>query len=126
MFKFSSKVKYAIIGLYDIIIFGKNKPVSLSVIIKRNKVPKAYMERILAELVKNKVLKSIKGMNGGFIINTKLRNLSLYKIYQIFNSNGSNDFKNIKNEKIISLINNINNTIDSNLISELKSIDLII
>lgn len=126
MFKFSSKIKYAIIGLCDINMHSKNKPVSLTGIIRRQKVSKSYMERILSQLVKHKVLKSVQGIKGGFVLNKRNGNISLLKIYEIFNNKDikKNDFLEIKNKKIRAILVGLDILLNKKTIEMLKSIKL--
>ncbi len=126
MFKFSSKIKYAIIGLCDINMHSKDKPVSLTGIVRRQKVSKSYMERILSQLVKHKVLKSIQGVKGGFGVNKRNGNISLLKIYEIFNSKDikKNNFLEIRNKKIRAVLMGLDILLNKKTIEMLKNIKL--
>ncbi|MDD5065961.1 MAG: Rrf2 family transcriptional regulator [bacterium] len=84
MYKLSSKIIYALIGLMDIILYGEEKPVPVSQIARRQKISKIYMERIFSILVKAKIVKSIKGKKGGFILLRQPSHITLYKLVKIF------------------------------------------
>lgn len=119
-------MKYALIGLSDIAYYSKNKPVSLSDIVRRNKVPKSYMERILALLVKNRILKSIKGVKGGFIIDNRSSNLTYLRLYDIISQNPKKESvcSDIKNKRMQSILLKIDNSIEKNVKEAYKQIKL--
>jgi len=126
LFKLSSKIKYAIIGFCDIYTSGKIKPVSLSDLVRRQKVPRPYMERIMSQLVKNRVLNSIKGAKGGFKINQRNKDITLFRIYEIFKGpevSGDKTGK-IGNEKSGIVLKNLELGIDKKMIELFKSIKL--
>lgn len=103
MFNLSSKLIYALIGLIYILQNNKNKPISIFQISRQEKISKIYLERIFHLLVKNKILKSIKGSKGGFILNTRIEEINLLKLVKILNTKKEKEllFKNKSTEKIL-------------------------
>jgi Rrf2 family transcriptional regulator, cysteine metabolism repressor len=64
--KFSTKAEY---GLRAIIHVAKStEPVSLASIAKKEKLSLPYLERIFSVLKKNNIVKSYKGVNGGYVL----------------------------------------------------------
>lgn len=126
MFKFSSKIKYGLIGLCDIVLYGRRKSVPLSDIIRRERVPKIYMERILSELVKGGVLKSKKGAKGGFALNKRQKDISLYNIYEIFSGGGEKEdgLQSLKNKKVKMMLEKTKTSADEQIIRVLRSFKL--
>ena len=66
-------------------IYKKNKLVNLSELIKETKLPKRFLARIAADLVKSKLLISREGKNGGYLISENIKTISLYDYLKIFN-----------------------------------------
>lgn len=124
MYKFSAKIKYALIGLSDIIIYGKKTFVPLSDIVRREKVPRVYMERLLAKLVKGGIIRSKKGSQGGFSLNKKLEDISMYKLYTIFHPDieKKEDFQYLKNKKVQLIMEKMSNSINTQIADILRKI----
>ena len=58
--------------------------VRLSDLIKATQLPQRFLARIAAELVKNGLLTSKEGKNGGYQISSKIKTFSLYDYLSIF------------------------------------------
>jgi len=65
-------------------IYKKNSLVRLSDLIKATQLPQRFLARIAAELVKNGLLISKEGKNGGYLITPKIQTISLYDYLLIF------------------------------------------
>ena len=65
-------------------IYKKNALVKLSNLIKETGLPQRFLARIAAELVKNGLLISREGKNGGYLVSPKIKNISLYDYLSIF------------------------------------------
>lgn len=65
-------------------LYKKNSLVNLSTLIKETKLPRRFLARIAAELVKNKLLISREGKNGGYLITKKVAKVSLKEYLEIF------------------------------------------
>jgi len=125
LFKLPAKIRYALIALYDIILYGKKKPTPLSDIVRREKVPKVYVERILSELVKAGVLKSVKGAKGGFALNKRHKDISLYRLYQIFLPSPENkDDLRAKNKRVETMLKKTKVILDEHVAHAMKNIKL--
>jgi len=57
---------------------------SVTTLNKSLKIPRAFLRKILQALQKNKVLRSIKGNNGGFILNKSTDKIFLIDLVKIF------------------------------------------
>ena len=78
--KLSSKGRYAVMALADLAKFDPNEPVSLRDISLRQGISLVYLEQLFLKLKKNKIVKSIRGNRGGYILN---RNASEIKISDV-------------------------------------------
>ena len=79
--KLSSKGRYAVMALADLAKFDPNEPVSLRDISLRQGISLVYLEQLFLKLKKNKIVNSIRGNKGGYILN---RNASEIKISEVF------------------------------------------
>jgi len=81
---FSRSCEYALQAILYITLHSQNgNSVGLKQISKSQKVPLHFLSKILQQLVKHKILKSVKGPNGGFSLNASPAKLRLIKIVQI-------------------------------------------
>ncbi|MDO9594039.1 MAG: Rrf2 family transcriptional regulator [Lutibacter sp.] len=62
----SKRVKYAIKTLLFLYENGDEKPISAKIISENEKIPYKFLENILRELRQNKILKSVRGAEGGY------------------------------------------------------------
>ncbi len=81
--KLTSKGRYAVMALVDLARFDNINPVSLRDISLRQGISLDYLEQIFAKLKKNEIVKSIRGTQGGYILN---RNPNDIKLTNIFNA----------------------------------------
>ena len=79
--KLSSKGRYAVMALADLAKFNSNEPVSLRDISLRQGISLVYLEQLFFKLKKNKIVNSIRGKKGGYVLN---KNASEIKISEIF------------------------------------------
>ncbi len=110
--------------LCDIILYSRKNSVPLSDIVRRERIPKVYIKRILSELVKAGILKSRKGARGGFLLNKRPKDISIYTLYEIFSSGAGEktDLIKVKNKKVGILLEETRDSVDKQFIDILKSI----
>ena len=68
-------------ALADMSNFPRKKPVSLRDISLRQSISLLYLEQIFLRLKKNNLVKSIRGINGGYILNKDPREIKLSEIF---------------------------------------------
>ena len=68
-------------ALADLAKFDANEPVSLRDISLRQGISLLYLEQLFLKLKKNKIVKSVRGNKGGYILN---RNAAEIKISEVF------------------------------------------
>lgn len=68
--KISTRGRYGIKAMVDLAINSKNnKCVSLKSIAQRQGIPENYLEQLMSILKKAEVIKSVRGVQGGYILN---------------------------------------------------------
>ena len=77
----NKKFLHAIEAVLDISIHSSHTPASAKEITKRQCIPSRYLEKILQELVRQKILKGTRGPNGGYALGREKRNIFLIDIY---------------------------------------------
>ena len=77
----NKKFLHAIEAVLDISIHSSHMPASAKEITKRQGIPPRYLEKILQELVRQKILKGTRGPNGGYALGREKRNIFLIDIY---------------------------------------------
>lgn len=81
---FSKTCQYGIQGvLYIALNSSDSKPIGLKEIAKSQNLPAHFLGKILQLLAKKKVIKSIKGPNGGFYLSKPASKIKLIDIYDV-------------------------------------------
>ena len=81
LMKLTSKGRYAVMALVDIAKFDSINPVSLRDISLRQGISIDYLEQIFSKLKKYEIVKSIRGIQGGYILNRKPSEIKLNNIF---------------------------------------------
>ena len=79
--KLTTKGRYAVMALADIAKFDSSNPVSLRDISLRQGISLLYLEQIFSKLKKNNIVKSIRGVNGGYILTSNPDQIKLSNIF---------------------------------------------
>ena len=77
----NKKFLHAIEAILDISVHSSHNPASAKEITKRQGIPSRYLEKILQELVRQKILKGTRGPNGGYALGKEKRNIFLIDNY---------------------------------------------
>ena len=85
--KLTAKGRYAVMALADIAAFDKQNPVSLRDISLRQNISLVYLEQIFSKLKKNNIVKSIRGVNGGYILNEEPEKIKISNIFLAVDEN---------------------------------------
>ena len=103
---FNKKFLHAIEAVLDISIYSSHSPTRAREITKRQGIPSRYLEKILQELVRQKILKGTRGPNGGYTLGKEKRNIYLIDIYNaILVIEENNKKKDIESEIRSKIIN---------------------
>ena len=79
--KLTSKGRYAVMALVDLARFDNINPVSLRDISLRQGISLDYLEQIFSKLKKNNIVKSIRGTQGGYVLNKNPNDIKLTNIF---------------------------------------------
>ena len=79
--KLNSKGRYAVMALADLAKFNSQNPVSLRDISLRQGISLDYLEQIFLKLKKNNIVKSVRGINGGYILTKNPNQIKLANIF---------------------------------------------
>ena len=79
--KLTSKGRYAVMALVDLARFDNINPVSLRDISLRQGISLDYLEQIFSKLKKNEIVKSIRGIQGGYVLNKNPNDIKLTNIF---------------------------------------------
>ena len=78
--KLTSKGRYAVMALADLAKFNSIYPISLRDISLRQGISLHFLEQIFSKLKKHSIVKSIRGSNGGYILNKEPSEIKLANI----------------------------------------------
>jgi len=79
--KLTTKGRYAVMALADLANFDNGAPVPLRDISLRQGISLLYLEQIFSKLKKNNIVKSTRGVNGGYILTTNPDQIKLSNIF---------------------------------------------
>lgn len=75
--KLSTKGRYGLRAFVDLAVYSEKEPVSLSNIACRQDISLSYLEQLIAKLKKAGLVKSIRGVNGGYILAKPIEEISV-------------------------------------------------
>ena len=79
--KLTSKGRYAVMALVDLARFDNVDPVSLRDISLRQGISLDYLEQIFSKLRKKEIVQSVRGTQGGYILNGNAKDIKLTNIF---------------------------------------------
>ena len=79
--KLTSKGRYAVMALADLASFSQQNPVSLRDISLRQNISLVYLEQIFFKLKKKNIVKSTRGVNGGYVLSDEPGKIKLSNIF---------------------------------------------
>lgn len=77
----TKKTEYALRALYEISVNGNGKPISRRVISQNQLISEHFLEKILIDLFKAGITRSVRGPGGGFILNKKESDITVWDVY---------------------------------------------
>ena len=78
--KLNTKGRYAVMAMADLALFKDNGPTNLTDISLRQNISLAYLEQIFLKLKNNKLVRSSRGANGGYILEKPASEIRLSNI----------------------------------------------
>ena len=83
--KLTTKGRYAVMALADLANFDEGKPVPLRDISLRQGISLLYLEQIFSKLKKNNIVRSIRGVNGGYVLRSTPDEIKIATIFSAVN-----------------------------------------
>ena len=80
--KLTSKGRYAVMALVDLARFNSINPVSLRDISLRQGISLDYLVQIFSKLRKKEIVQSVRGIQGGYILKKKTKDIKLTNIFE--------------------------------------------
>ena len=78
--KLTNKGRYAVMAMADLASNAKDSPISLTEISLRQNISLAYLEQIFLKLKNNKLVRSSRGANGGYVLEKPASEIKLSNI----------------------------------------------
>ena len=76
----STKGRYALRLMIDIATYSNGNPVSLKDVSARQDISLKYLEQVVSLLVKGRLLMSVRGNNGGYMLTKEIASYNTYEI----------------------------------------------
>ena len=78
----TTKGRYAVTAMLDLASNESTRPVTLDMISQRQSISLSYLEQLFAKLRKAKLVKSVRGPGGGYLLNVNADEVSLTQIIE--------------------------------------------
>lgn len=82
MLKFSKKLEYALISIFEMSDRNGREPVTTKTIANRYHIPQEILGKVLQTLAKSGLITSIQGVKGGYKLNEKLSDLKILQVVE--------------------------------------------
>ena len=80
--KFSKKCRYGVTALIDLAMHSRDTHVSLGSIAERNQISPQYLEQVFASLRRARIVRSVKGSQGGYLLKYPSSSITVASIIQ--------------------------------------------
>ncbi|KOF56100.1 MULTISPECIES: RrF2 family transcriptional regulator [Clostridium] len=81
--KLSTKGRYGVKAMVDLALHCNSEPVSIKSISERQAISEAYLEQLFAPLRKAKLIKSIRGAQGGYVLGKDPKDIFISDILDV-------------------------------------------
>ena len=78
--KLTTKGRYAVMAMADLASYQNGKPVSLNDISLRQNISLSYLEQLFSKLKNGKLVKSVRGPSGGYVLDKNPKEIRLSNI----------------------------------------------
>ena len=79
---FSKKSRYGLRALIDLSVYSKESHVALAAIAERNSISPQYLEQVFASLRRARIVRSVKGSQGGYLLNYPADKITVSQIVE--------------------------------------------
>ncbi len=81
--KLSTKGRYGVKAMVDLAINYGKEPVSIKSISSRQNISEYYLEQLFSVLRKSGLIKSVRGANGGYILDKAPVDITVYEVLEV-------------------------------------------
>ncbi len=81
--KLSTKGRYGVKAMVDLAINYGEQPVSIKSISERQNISEYYLEQLFSSLRRAKLIKSVRGAQGGYILNKKPEEITIQDVLDV-------------------------------------------
>lgn len=81
--KLSTKGRYGVKAMVDLAINYGEQPISIKSISERQSISEYYLEQLFSSLRKAKLIKSVRGAQGGYILNRAPEEITIYDVINV-------------------------------------------
>ncbi|MBC5688381.1 Rrf2 family transcriptional regulator [Mediterraneibacter sp. NSJ-55] len=85
--KLSKKTRYGLHALIDLVIHAKTEQIALNSIAQRNSISEQYLEQVFSALRRARIVKSVKGAQGGYFLEKDPSDITVSEIVEILEGN---------------------------------------
>ena len=78
--KLTTKGRYAVMAMADLASYNEKRPISLTEISIRQNISLSYLEQLFLKLKNKNLVKSIRGSNGGYILDKPASEIKISNI----------------------------------------------
>jgi len=124
---FTKRTEYALRALIEIGSSEKDTPIKREDISRNQDISSQFLEQIFIPLTRSKIIKSVRGPGGGFILKKSSDDITIWDIFSSVEKTTKlyeNDTSNKGDLNILSKIQSVWDTIDSDLKSTMEGISL--
>ena len=81
--KLSTKGKYGLKAIFELSLHVNEGPVPVNVIASKQKIPEQYLEQIFSTLKKSQLITSVRGAQGGYLLNKNPNEITVGNVLTI-------------------------------------------
>lgn len=81
--KLSTKGKYGLKAIFELSLHVNEGPMPLNMIASKQKIPEQYLEQIFCTLKKSQLITSVRGAQGGYLLNKKPNEITVGDVLAI-------------------------------------------
>ena len=81
--KLSTKGNYGLKAIFELSLNANEGPMPLNMIASRQKIPEQYLEQIFCTLKKSKLITSVRGAQGGYLLNKEPKEITVGDVLTI-------------------------------------------
>ena len=81
--KISTKGRYGLRALVDLAVHDNGEPIALASIAQRQKLSLNYLEQVFSVLRKAEIVKSLKGVHGGYCLAKKADDITVKEVLEV-------------------------------------------